>query len=123
MTALEQLEKDSAIEETDIVTISGIIMHVIEAKNSARAETVISGKETILDSLTDILEKMLVMNINLSKQDKVEIIHLLNKLKANKEYIQIVKDNLKGNKQAFTDIQAASERLGKKSQSAFELDL
>ena len=122
MTVLEQLEKDSVIEEMDIVTISGIIMQVIEVKSSARRQATINTKEAILDSLADMLEKMLTVNLHLSKQNKVEIIHLLNKLKANKEYMHVVKENLTSNKQTILDIQAASERLAKKSQSAFELD-
>jgi fructose-1-phosphate kinase PfkB-like protein len=122
MTVLEQLEKDAVIEEVDIAAISGIIMQAIEVKGSVKKQAAINTKETILDSLADMLEKMLTSNLNLTKQNKVEIIHLLNKLKANEEYMQLVKGNLTDNEQSFTDMMVASERLGKKSQSAFELD-
>jgi hypothetical protein len=119
---LEQLEKDAAIEETDIFMVSEIIMQAIEVKNTTERETTINTREAILDSFSGMLEKMLTINLHLSKQKKVEIIHLLNKLKANKEYMNLLKGNLTADKQAFSDMLAASERLSKKSQSAFEGD-
>ncbi|HEY8780982.1 MAG TPA: hypothetical protein VIM16_05140 [Mucilaginibacter sp.] len=122
MTMLEQLEKDAVIEEMDILNISGLIMQAIEVKNSVKKQKTIDTKEAIVDSLADILENMLTNNLHLSRQKKVEIIHLLNKLKANKEYMQLVKGNMTNDKQALADMRAASERLGKKSQSAFEMD-
>ncbi len=122
MTMLEQLEKDAAIEETDIFMVSEIIMQAIEVKNTTERETTINTREAILDSFSGMLEKMLTINLHLSKQKKVEIIHLLNKLKANKEYMNLLKGNLTADKQAFSDMLAASERLSKKSQSAFEGD-
>jgi len=106
----------------DILNISGLIMQAIEVKNSVKKQKTIDTKEAIVDSLADILENMLTNNLHLSRQKKVEIIHLLNKLKANKEYMQLVKGNMTNDKQALADMRAASERLGKKSQSAFEMD-
>ncbi len=122
MTMIEQLEKDATIEETDILNISGLIMQAIEVKSSVKRQKTIDTKETILDSLADMLENMLTNNLDLSKQKKVEIIHLLNKLKANKEYMQLVKGNLINDQHALVDMRVASERLAKKSQSAFEMD-
>lgn len=122
MTMLEQLEKDAKIEKIDIFAISGIIMDAIEVKNSVQKETAIETSETILDSLIDILERMVVNDPDLSKQKKITIIHLINKLKANKEYMQYLKGNLISDKKVLSDMLIASERLGKKSQLAFELD-
>jgi len=87
----------------------------------AKKSKLVDTKETILDSPVDMLENMLTSNFNLSRQEKVEIIHLLNKVKANKEYMQLVKGNLI-NDRALADMRAASERMAKKSQSAFEID-
>ncbi len=106
----------------DILNISGLIMHAIEVKGSVKRQKTIDTKETILNSLANMLENMLTNNLDLSKQKKVEIIHLLNKLKANKEYMQLVKGNLINDHQALADMRVASERLAKKSQSAFEMD-
>ena len=39
-------------------------------------QNAINTKETILNSLADMLEKMLTNTLNLSKQKKVEIIHV-----------------------------------------------
>jgi len=50
----------------------------------AKDSKLVNKKEAIFDSLAGILENMLTNNLHLSKQKKVEIIHLLNKLKANK---------------------------------------
>jgi hypothetical protein len=113
MMILEQLEKNAVIEETDILNISGLIMQAIEVKSSVKRQKTIDTKETILDSLADMLENILTNNLNLSKQKKVEIIHLLNKLKANKEYMQLIKGNLINDHQALGDMRVASERLAK----------
>jgi len=84
-------------------------------------QNAINTKETILNSLADMLEKMLTNTLNLSKQKKVEIIHLPNKLKANQEYMHMVKGNLITDQQAIADMQVASERMAKKSLPAFEM--
>ncbi len=71
MTVLEQLEKDAEIGEVDILNICGFIMHAIEVNAIGKKHEAISIKETILDSLAGILEKMLTKNLNFSTQAKV----------------------------------------------------
>jgi hypothetical protein len=121
MTVIE-LAKDNELKQTDIFHISEFIVSFIEIKPSAKKEKTISAKEAILDSLADMLEKMLTLNTNLSKQNKIEIIHLLNKLKVNKEYMQLIKSGSEIDEDRLSDLQAASSRLFKKSQSAFHSD-
>lgn len=122
MTALQQLEMDSVIEESDILVISGIIMKLIDVKSTVKTQQTINARENLLDSLAGMLEKMLTNNLHLSRQDKVSIVHSLDKLRAQKEYMQFLKEVKKNGKQTISDIQIASGRLSKKSQSAFELD-
>ena len=115
-------EKENELKETDILSISELVAYGIEINDGIKNEQKIDAKESILDSLANMLEKMLTLDIDLSKKRKLDIIHLLNKLKANKEYMQMVKGNLIGNKQAAADVYKASERMFKKSQSAFGVD-
>jgi len=121
MTVLE-LERDSRLEGKDIQDISNYIISFIGVKNQVKEQTAIAVKEAILDSLSDMLEKMLTSNTELLKKEKIEIVHLLGKLKANKEYMQLIKGNMAENKQALSDLHTASKRMFKKSQSAFGND-
>lgn len=73
------------------------------------------SKESIVDSL----EIMLTSDIDLTREKKLEVIHLLSKLKANKEHMKLVKASIADQQQAFYKLHAASERMFKKSQSAF----
>jgi hypothetical protein len=115
-------EKENELKGTDILSISELVTYALEVKGTDLKKNTIAAKETILDSLAEMLEKMLTLDIDLSKQKKIETIHLLNKLKANKEYMQLVKGSSAGNKKAFDDVYKASERMLKKSQSAFGVD-
>ena len=118
MTVIE-LAKDNELQQADIFHISEFIVSSIEIKPSDKKNNTIGAQEAILDSLADMLEKMLTLNQDLSKQNKIEIIHLLNKLKINKEYIQLIKDN---GDDDLKNLQVASARFAKKSQSAFNGD-
>src|SRR6185312_5775145 len=116
MTALQQLGMDSAIEESDMVVISGIIMKLIAVNPTVRRQQTINTREGVLDSLTNMLENMLTANLHLSKQDKIAIVQSLDKLKTQKEYMELLKSQINNSKQAILDIQSASKRLAKKSQ-------
>jgi len=58
---------------------------------------------------------MLLQNTGMSKESKLNIINLLDKLTRQREHLEIIKSKI-----AISDIQQASKRLSKKSQSAFE---
>jgi len=79
-------------------------------------ESEVNYKENMIDRLAEILNKILVQNAELSDDAKLNIINLLDKLNTQKENLEMIKL-----KSSIADIQQASERLSKKSQSAFEL--
>jgi len=121
MTMLE-LEKENKLQEADILHISKLVTHAIELKAFEKKGELVDSKGYILDSLSKMLEMMLTMDIDLSRKEKLDAIGLLSKLKANKEYMTLVKGSITDNQQAFSDLYTASGRMFKKSQSAFGND-
>ena len=53
--------------------------------------------------------------LNNSKQDKLELINLMDKLNMQKELLELLKENVSHEK-----LQLAADRLGKKAQSSFK---
>jgi len=119
MTVLE-LEQENKLQKTDILHISELVAHAIELNDSVKKEKIVDSKETILDSLAKMLEMLLTSDINLPRERKLEVIHLLTKLKATKEHMKLVKGNIIEQKKAFTERRTSSAHMFKKSQSAFE---
>lgn len=118
MTVLE-LEQENKIQESDILHISELVAYAIELKGSVKQKEIVDSKESILDSLANMLEMMLTLDLNLTREKKLEVIHLLSKLKANKDHMNLVKGNMTDKQQALSNLHAASERMFKKSQSTF----
>ncbi len=114
-----ELEQENKLQEADILRISKLVAYAIDLKGTAEMEKIIDSKESILDSLAKMLEMMLTADINLTREKKLDVIHLLSKLKANKEHMQLVKGSIADQQQAFSKLYAASEHMFKKSQSAF----
>ena len=120
--AIMELEKENKLQEADILHISELVAYAIDLKGSVRREEIVNSKESILDSLAEMLEMMLTLNINLSREKKLEVIHLLSKLKANKEHMKLIRGNIAGRQETFAKLHAASAHMFKKSQSAFGND-
>ena|ERR1700710_2017795 len=120
--AVMELEQENKLQETDILRISELVAYAIDLKGTAELEKAVDSKESILDSLAKMLEMMLTSDINLTREKKLDVIHLLSKLKANKEHMKLVKGNIADQQQAFSKLHAASEHMFKKSQSAFGND-
>jgi len=121
MTVLH-LEQKNKLQQAYILHISELVASAIEIKGSIKTAKAVDSKESILDSLAKMLEMMLTLDINLTKERKLEAIHLLTKLKANKEYMQLIKGNITGQTEAFSQLHEASGRMFNKSQSAFGND-
>jgi len=117
--AVMELDQENKLEEADILHISELLAYAIDLKGAVKLEETVNSKESILNSLAKMLEMMLTSDINLTREKKLEVIHLLSKLKANKEHMQLVKGNIADQQQAFSNLLTASERMFKKSQSAF----
>jgi hypothetical protein len=110
------VENINVIEEGDLTKMGSILIESIFIKRMYKKESVIAYKEDMLDGLADLLRKILIEDSGLSKDAKLNVINLLDKLKTQKENLEILKSQV-----SAADIQQASERLSKKSQSAFEL--
>jgi hypothetical protein len=109
-------ENINVIEEEDLTKISLAIFESLLIKREYKRESVVDYKEDMIKSVSDLLKKMLVQNTGMSKESKLNIIILLDKLNTQREHLEIIKSKI-----SISDIQQASKRLSKKSQSAFEL--
>jgi len=120
--AVLELAQENKLAQADIFHISELVASAIEIKGPVKTVKTVDSKESILDSLAKMLEMMLTLDISLTKERKLEVVHLLTKLKANKEYMQLIKGNINGQTEAFSKLHEASGRMFKKSQSAFGND-
>jgi len=116
MITLENKDNINAIDENDLTRISELLLESFSINRRYKRESIVNYKEDIIDSFMDLLNKLLVQQTGLSKEKKLDTIILLDKLKTQKENLEVIKS-----KSSISDIQIASNRLGKKSQSAFEL--
>lgn len=117
-----ELEQENKLQEADILHISELVAYAIDLKGAVKRGETVNSKESILDALAKMLEMMLTLDINLTREKKLDVIHLLSKLKANKEHMNLVKGSIADQQQALSNLHAASERMFKKSQSAFGND-
>jgi len=108
-------ENINVIEEEDLTKISLVIFESLLIKREYKRESVVYYKEDMINGVADLLKKMLLQNTGMSKESKLNIINLLDKLTRQREHLEIIKSKI-----AISDIQQASKRLSKKSQSAFE---
>jgi hypothetical protein len=121
MTVVE-LENENKLHETDIHNISELVAYAIDLKSSVESKKTVDSKESILDSLAGMLEMMLTTDIGLTREKKLNIIHLLSKLKANKEYMNLLKGSLLNQQRSVSKLRASSKHMLEKSQSAFGTD-
>jgi CII-binding regulator of phage lambda lysogenization HflD len=117
-----ELEEENKLQQVDILHISELVAYSIILRDSIETEDIINSRESILTSLSEMLETMLTSDIKLSRERKLNVIHLLTKLKANKEYLELVKEHIQEQQQSLSDVGAASSRMFRKSQSAFGND-
>jgi len=115
MIALENIDRINAIEESDSNKISIVLFEWLSLKQSYKNESLVNYSEYVIDTLADLFKKMLVQDTAMTKEAKLNVVDLLDKLKTQKENLDFIKSNI-----AVSDIQQASKRLSKKAQSAFE---
>jgi hypothetical protein len=118
MIALENIGRINAIEESDSNKISIVLFEWLSLKQSYKNESLVSNSEYVIDTLANLFKKMLVQDIAMTKEAKLNVIDLLDKLKTQKENLDLIKSNI-----VVSDIKQASGRLSKKAQSAFETKL
>lgn len=83
---------------------------IFDSSYNTKAE--LHNKSIFISFLSTILEEALRNNVVKSKQERLKLIKLLDKLKQQKEAVEFAKGN-------EVNLQIAAERLGKKAQSAF----
>ena len=113
---LENIDHINAIEEADLTKISSVLFESLFIENKYMDTLIVDYKEDMVNDVANLLKKMLLQNAEMSVESKLNIINLLDKLNTQKEHLELIKSKI-----SISDIQQASERLSKKSQSAFEL--
>jgi hypothetical protein len=109
-------ENINIIDENDLKKISTVLIESVLIKSVYKKESVISYKEDMLESISALLTKILANDTGMSTEAKLNLINLLDKINTQKEILEIIRSKV-----SAEDLLIASERLGKKSQSAFEL--
>jgi len=116
MNAIEKIKKQNSIDKTEFDCMSKLMFQSFQINNNDyKSENYITKKEELLSSFTQFLEKYLELHILNTKMEKLVIINFIDKMNMQKELLELQKGNTK-----MVDIQNAANRLGKKSQSAFE---
>ncbi|GAA3976205.1 hypothetical protein [Mucilaginibacter dorajii] len=118
MITFENIEQINVIEESDLSKISLILFESLSLKRSYKNESVVNYSEYVLDAIADLFKKMLIQDKTMTKESKLNVINLLDKLKTQKENLELIRSDV-----GVSDIKQASKRLSKKSQSAFEAKL
>ena len=118
MITFENIEQINVIEESDLSKISMALFEFLPIKSSYQDESVINYSEYVIDFIVDLFKRMLNQDTTMTRESKLNIINLLDKLKTQKENLELIRSNV-----GVSDIQQASKRLSKKSQSAFEAKL
>ncbi len=111
---LEKFTETGKIAQEEVVSISNIILNAFSSNHHKKISPASANKkEQLIDTFSDLIEK--IMDVSNSHQEKLVLINFLDKLNHQKEILEILSGERK-----IDDIKLASQRLGKKSQSAFE---
>lgn len=113
---ISTVDNINVLEEGDLNKLGSILFDSLSINKIDKKISVVSYKEAMINGVADLLKKMLIQDREISGELKLNIIDLLDKLHTQKEHLEIIKSNI-----LQTDIEQASKRLSKKSQSAFEL--
>lgn len=116
MNAIERIKKYNSIEETEFDSMSKLMFHSFQINKNYKSENYIVKKEELITSFTQFLEKYLELDFLNSNKEKLEIINFIDKMNMQKELLELQKGDIN-----ISDIQIAANRLGKKSQSAFNI--
>lgn len=114
MMELENIREDIQIEEKSLNNFIRYIFHYSEINHPYTRKSTIDKKAEIIDLLIPLIEKSLELNHNMQRDIKLQIMELLDAVNLRKELLEIFKNKIKA-----SDLEKASKRLGKKSQSTF----
>lgn len=113
MTLLDEV---NIIDEDDLTKIGTALIESVLIKRAYKKGSVISYKGDMLDSLGALLTKILMNDTGISRNAKLNVVDLLDKINTQKEILEMIKSKV-----SPEDLLIASKRLSKKSQSAFEM--
>jgi hypothetical protein len=115
MTALKILKENNQIEHHKFKDLMNVIFESLLIKTVDVDSIYILKQKKVNNQFAVFLEQFVESGFIDSKQSKLEFINFIDKLNMQKELLEIESKavNLK-------DIKIAANRLGKKSQSAFE---
>lgn len=114
MIELENIKNGIEIDEENLNNFISYIFQFSQINREYKSKAIISKKNEILDLLIPLLEKSLELNHNMGNEIKLQIMELLDTMNLRKEVLEIFENNI-----SKSDLQKASIRIGKKSQSAF----
>lgn len=116
MMTIADIDSLNIVQEEDLTKVSTALFELLLIKKGDKRELEIEHSEDMIDATSEFLRKMLYHDAELTNELKLTILNLLDKLKTQKESLELIKA-----KTSIADIQQASQRLAKKSQSAFGL--
>ena len=110
MTAIQEMELSSRIDEAEFNGLSEILFHSVSVNRQYKSQSAIAKKEELIEDLVLFLNKYLALKVTASSKQKSQIVNLIYKLTMQKELIELQtgKLNIQG-------IKAAAKRMGKKS--------
>jgi len=118
MISQKEIKNINAIEQEEFDSISKMLLSSLTMDKSVKGSSILNKKEELLDHFTTFLEKYLELHLFNSSENKLKLINFIDKLSTQKELLELRKSGVK-----YSEIELAGQRLGKKSQSAFETKL
>ena len=116
MMTVENSESINAIREEDLVKVNSVLYELFQINIDTINRSLADHKESLIESFTELLKKILLQNPEIANESKLNVINLLDKLHTQKEHLENIRSKI-----TASDIHQASKRLSKKSQSAFQL--
>ena len=111
-TTLSDINSLNKVDKNEIDHISHVLYYCMRFENSDIKNNNIAIKPKLIAQLKKILEDILSTDYLSAKEEKVRIIKLIDKLNQQEAAVELAI----GNRQ---NLKVAAERLGRKSQSAF----
>ncbi|HVW12867.1 MAG TPA: hypothetical protein VHB54_03545 [Mucilaginibacter sp.] len=116
MTTLEKIEDLNQIDQEEFYKLVKMVYNSFLINRKYTSSSYVTKKEKLINSFSTFLEQYLELQFAGSKQSKLDFINFIDKLNMQKELLEIASGEANMN-----DIKIAAQRLGKKSQSAFEM--
>lgn len=114
MIAVESIGELNTIKVEDLNEINPVLFDAFHIDDINLGESITKDKLEWLNGFADVLKKIFFRDSTLSDDSKLVIIKLLDKINTQRDILEMIIS-----KTSPEDLLIASERLSKKSQSAF----